>query len=79
MFFVLMESFVELKSLLNSVAGKRTADGFILVLCAFVTALIMTVFVVERERFLRFAAMARCYYGRRPGYDKFKCKSYIGQ
>ena len=59
MFFGLMETFVEVKTFLDSVSGKKTADGFVFMLCALISVLVMTVFIVERDRFLRLSALAR--------------------
>ncbi len=59
MFYYLMETFAELKILLEAVSGERSANGFLLVLCALATGLVITVFIVERDRFLRLSALSR--------------------
>lgn len=75
MFFALMESFVEVKKLLDSVSGRKTAEGFLLVLCALITALFITVFTLQRDRFLRLSAMARI--GRRERHSRRSAEVYF--
>ncbi len=59
MFYKLVELFSEIKIILKSVSGESSARGFLLISSVLALALVFTALVLEKDRFLRLAALSR--------------------